>query len=219
MKHTVRLSLVMLALVLAFAVMPQTVFAHDDHNVAVETEEQSQRVLEAVKKLYEQRKEAAEKRRQEAKEALESVREEAKQQLAERFKEACENRRANYQNRLQNIAERSQKHVGVLDKILERVKAFKKSKNLTVENYEALVAEAEAKKLVAHDVQEVANAAAGADFSCEPDAARESVAAFKDILHQQINALKGYKTAVKNLIVAVKTAAVAAEGVSDESEE
>ncbi len=220
MKHLAKVPLVALALVLAFSVAPSIVFAQDGESSdqTQEQETETEQENETLHKLFEQRKEAAEKRREDAKQELENQREDAKQ-LGERFKKACENRRESFKNRLENMATRSEKFIGVLDKIVERVKEFKDTKGLTVANYDALIADIEAKKLVVHDLQELQKQKAEADFSCERDAAKESVGVFGDLLHQQIDALKDYKTSVKNLIVAVKTAAEATETEQGDSNE
>jgi hypothetical protein len=214
MKHLAKVPLVMLALVLTFSVAPRIAFAH-------EGEEQTEQETTTLSDLLQKRKEAAEKRAADAKLARETENGRTGS-LDEKFKKACENRQANYQNRLENISKRSQRHLDVLDKIVDRVKAFKEDKAVTVENYDALLADIAAKKAVVHDLQDLIGEKAKEDFSCERGAAKESVQAFKDLLHQQIDALKDYKTAVKNLIVAVKTAVGATkteQGDSNESQE
>lgn len=212
----IRVPLVMLALLLAFAVVPSAVLAHEGETESDDTAQQE--ADETTKKLEEQRREAAEKRAEEAKEALSKLTENAK----ERFKKACENRRESYKKRIENIAERSKKHVEVLDKIVERVKSFKEDKNLTVANYDALLEQVETKKLVVENLQETIKTQAEVEFNCERGATLEQVKAFGDVLHQQIDALKEYKTAVKNLIVAVKTSVDATkteEGDDNESQQ
>lgn len=211
-----RVPLLLLVLLLVAANVPQVAMAHDGQDDETTNQEAENEADDTTKDLLEQRREAAKKRLEEAKSKLEDEKEGVK----ERFKNACEARKTNFANRLENMAERTQKHIEVLDKITERVKAFKESKALTVANYDALLTEVEAKKLVAHNLQEAIKEKASTDFNCELGTAKETVSAFGDILHQQINALKDYKTAVKNLIVAVKTAAEATEttGGSNESE-
>jgi len=202
----IKAALVPLIFLLAFTLVPTVVFAHDD---ASETEDHAQQqASEMIKKLLQERREAAKKRLEDNNTAKTERQNSAE---SERFKKACENRQASYKNRLENIAERSQKHIEVLDKIVERLKNFKETKNLTVDNYDALLTNLEAKKLIVHNVQEAAKELASADFSCDRTAALEAVKAFTDILHQQISALKDYKTATKDLIVAIKTAAQAVE--------
>lgn len=215
-----RVPIILLVLLLGLSVAPRIVLAEDS---STETDTHSQeQATEAAKKLEEARKEAAEKRAEQAKQDQEKETE-ADKKAGEVFQKACENRREAFKTRLGNLSEHSQKVVEVMDKIVDRVEAFKTSKNLDVPNYDALVADVNAKKAVVHNLQNVAKADSDQDFNCDRSHALERVQSFTDILHQQIDALKDYKTAIKNLIVAVKTAAgkqtTTTGGTSNESQQ
>jgi len=179
-----------------------------------------------IKQLAEQRKEAAEKRAAELKEAQEKRQAALKQkseseqekdrQKQEKFRKACENRTGTFKTRLGNIDTRTQKQLDTMDKIVERVKTFKTNKNLTVDNYDALLADVAAKRQVVVDLHDVLKQQT-TSFTCGDDQsqAQANVQTFKDALKQEIDAIKAYRTAIKNLIVAVKTAAQAQEGATD----
>lgn len=210
----VRVPIILLVLLLGFSLAPHAVLAKDSTESDSQTQEQA---TEAAKKLEEARKDAAEKRVEVANEALKKA-SEAEKKSDDDFLKACENHKTAFEIRFTNLANHSQTMVDVMDKIAARVEAFKTSKNLTIANYDTLVADVAAKQLIAHNLQATAKLDAAEDFNCERHKARESVQAFTDLLHQQIDALKNYKTSVKNLIVAVKKAATAAtttEGASN----
>jgi hypothetical protein len=199
-----------LVLMLGLSALPQTAFAHDGEvhdDTTANASSIREKALERITELQAKREAA----RQEREASIEDV----KSEIKERFKQACEARKASFQTRLENLVERSDTHLSVLDKILERVKSFKTSKALSVANYDQLVASAEAKKEVVRDLQSAASQKAAEDFACDRTTALEGVQTFKDILKQQIESMKEYKTAVKDLIVAVKTAAKAARSESN----
>lgn len=230
MKKRMVTGMAVIALLFGFfaAILPGTVTAHEggpghDHGTVVASEsELNTDTKERLQKLAEQRKEAEKKRLElldQDKNTLRRKSEAEQKQAAarkEQFKAACENRRENFRNRLESIGTRAQKHVATLESITARVEEFKTRKNLTVENYDALVADVAAQKALVQSLATTVKEQADT-FTCgeEPGQASASLAAFKDALQQQIEALKAYKTSVKNLIVAVRAAAVQAEGAGD----
>jgi|GEM_PF-2320031 len=228
-----------IALVLALAAVPRAAFAEDgsdsstsgsdsssgsggadsgddNHNSGTTTDSPNrhaqEQAQEQLKKLQEQRSEAAKQRMEAAREKAKSS-DDTETKKNEAFKKACDNRADNFKNRLENIGSRAQTQQQKIDAIVQRVTAFKESKNLDVANYDALLADVNAKKQVVADLV-TATQQAGQNFTCgaTSDEAKANLATFKDALQQQINAMKDYRTAVKNLIVAVKTAAEAANG-------
>ncbi len=186
------------AAVMVTLLLPVAGLAHngEDHHTTTERPPTAQERIEA---LEARRREAAENRQQ--------VISEVQNDTRERFKQSCEARKSSYQARLTGIANRAERHINIVDKIVERVKAFVNTNNLSVTNYEALTADVEAKSLVAHNLQEAIKLKATEAFSCERGVAIENARVFGDILAQQTDAFKEYKASVKDLIVAVKTAA------------
>jgi hypothetical protein len=110
---------------------------------------------------------------------------------------------------MEGIKERSERRAEVFNKIAERVQVFSTDNNLNVENYDQLLADVNAKKAALVSSHEQATTLA-TSFDCE-NGNKENVAAYKLALHAEINAFKEYKTSLKALIKAVKTAAHSTE--------
>jgi hypothetical protein len=104
------------------------------------------------------------------------------------------------------ISDRGQRHLDVVSTIFTRIQEFKNSKNLTVENYDALVAAASAAKTTAQTAVDAAKQAK-ADFKCDGTDPKGSASAFEDTMKAEHAAVKAYRDAVHDLLVAVKKAA------------
>jgi hypothetical protein len=117
----------------------------------------------------------------------------------------CQNREQAINNIMARQGDRGDKQLDVLTKIADRVKAFYKSKGLKVDNYDDLVAAVNtSRKAAIKAVKTVADN--GMVFDCDADNPKAAIAAYKESIQSGSEALKAYKTAVKNLIVAVKSA-------------
>jgi hypothetical protein len=130
-----------------------------------------------------------------------------KQTETERHEQFCANKRRVVGSILNKITSRGQKQLDVFTRIAARTEKFKIDKNLTVDNYDALVTTVNDKKTSAQNTLDKikADAAAAASLSCDPGQPKSIVGGFKNDLKAESAALKDYKTAIKNLIVAVKT--------------
>lgn len=116
----------------------------------------------------------------------------------------CQKRETHINNTMDRVATRGEKQLDVFNKIATRTETFYTTKGKTLSNYDALVADVNAKKAAA----EAAVAAVKSDsvtFKCDGIDPKGSAANFKSSLKTEIAALKAYKTAVKNLIVGVKS--------------
>jgi hypothetical protein len=160
--------------------------------------------------LLERAKQNAEQRKQEALARAEQQRAAAKTRLEEAKLRACQNRERAIQNIMARISDRGQKHLDLFTKIADRVKAFHEDKGLNAENYDALVAEIDAKKAEAQAAVDVLKSS-DLTFDCESEDPKGTVTAFKDMTKDMIDALQAYRTAVKDLIVAVAKAQQEAE--------
>lgn len=235
MKH-LRILAPALVLALAFGlfVVPHVVRAEDSQQTeqseaekkAVEQEKEAakkaaERAREAAKKLEEQRKESEKKRQEELKKADENEREAAKQQSEqqkkadeqkrEAFKQACEQRRESFKNRMETVIDAVSNRTDNLDALVERIKTYVTQQGLTVASYDSLLVEANTQAGLVRSVAIAAKESAD-DLDCSDKAiAKESLAGFSDTVHQQIDAVQSYKTAVKSLVLAVKAAAEEAE--------
>ncbi len=144
--------------------------------------------------------------RQETAEAnAEERREAAKTRLADTKLKVCENRQKAITNIMARMADRGTKQLGVFTKISERTQAFYASKGRVLSNYDALVADVNIKQAAAEVAVEIVNNAS-VEFSCDSENPKAIVASFKESIKAMNAALKEYKTAVKNLIVGVKSA-------------
>jgi hypothetical protein len=169
---------------------------------------------ERVRERAEQR---AEKARAAAEERGEVKRAEAETRLADKKLEICERREQKVQNIMARISDRGDKHLDVFTKISDRVQTFYTDKNLTVANYDELVANVDKKKQAA-EAQVAAIREASVEFNCDSEDPKGVAWAFKDDMKAQVAALKEYRTAVKDLLVAVKKSLGEAEGSESESE-
>ena len=103
------------------------------------------------------------------------------------------------------IVERGQNQEELFNTIAQRVETFADQKNITVSNLSALKATLQADETkVNADLAGMKNIQT---FNCSAMHPKGVVTAFKGDLQQEISDLQAVKTDVKNLIVAVKTAA------------
>ncbi len=146
----------------------------------------------------------AQEKRVTAKLAATEKREAAQARLADKKLAACQKREAKINNIMAHIASRGEKQLAVFTKIADRTKTFYTNKGKTLSNYDALVAEVDAKKAAAETAIEQIKTTS-ATFKCDGTDPKGAAASFKESLKTEIAALKAYKTAVKNLIVGVKS--------------
>lgn len=158
----------------------------------------------------EERKAQAEIRQEKAKTRATEKRDEAKLR-------ACQNREKAVTNIMARIVDRGEKHIALFNTIATRTQAFYEEKGYSVENYDELVANTEAARAEALDHLEVLKAEN--NFNCESEDPKAFVSAFKDALKIQIDSLKEYRTAVKDLIVGVKSAQSQGEAESEDKSE
>jgi hypothetical protein len=136
--------------------------------------------------------------------AAKERREAAGEKLTAKKLKACENRQANINERTTRISDRGTKHLALFTSIAERAKAFYVKKGNVLANYDTLVADVEAKKVAAQTTVDTI-ATSKATFTCEGNDPKLAVDDFKAKLTLRNNALKEYRTAVKNLIVGIKS--------------
>ena len=152
----------------------------------------------AVSDRAEAARETANTRREEVKQSVSS-------KLDENKRKICEKRQAGITRTMNKMQTRGESQLAVFTKIAERTKAFYEKKQRTVENYTDLVVAVDEKKLAA-ELAVAAGDEAISDFSCDASDPTAMKDLFKAQLSDQIAALKAYKTAVKDLIVGVKSA-------------
>lgn len=116
----------------------------------------------------------------------------------------CQRRETAIDNIMARIAERGQKQLDLFTTIATRVETFYTDKGKTLSNYDALVADVNAKKDAAQAAVNQVKADK-ANFKCDGTDPHGAAAAFKNDLKLEISALKDYRTSIKNLIVGVKS--------------
>lgn len=140
-----------------------------------------------------------------ATELLSEKRKNATEHTADQKKKSCEARSANIKKRADNYATAAQRHLNVFNKIFTRVQDFQTKKQLTVANYDALVATATAKQTAA---QAAVDALKSADVTidCTQADPATAVATLKEATANARTALHEYRLAIKDVVVALKGA-------------
>lgn len=136
---------------------------------------------------------------------------EIKEKVSEVKERTCEARMDNIENRSVKLAERAAKMEENFGAIAGRVETYYTEKLVpaggTVTNYDALVADIATKKAAVDSALAEAKAKASAFDCTDKEAAKTWVKEYRLAMQKVITALNAYKTSVKNLIVAVRTAA------------
>lgn len=126
-------------------------------------------------------------------------------------KKICQGSENRIQNMFNNMNRLSERQMNVFNDIAERVKAYYVNNNLKVDNYDQLVQKIETARIAVQTTLQ-ANVRTASQFGCDKDNPKGVATQFKAQVKTQIQELKDYRTAVKNLITAVSTAAESAEG-------
>ena len=135
----------------------------------------------------------------------EGLKETIKTRLEGEKLKSCQNREKTITTIMSRIADRGQKQFDLFTTIADKTETFYKEKGNTVATYDTLTADLAAKKATAQATIDTVNANK-ATFKCDETNPRGIVSSFKESLKAEISALKEYRTAVKNLIVGVKSA-------------
>ncbi len=135
--------------------------------------------------------------------------------LADAKLKACQRREAAIDNIMARIADRGERQINVFNKIADHTQTFYVSKDKPLSNYDALVADVNAKKAAAQAAVDAVKSSS-TSFKCDGTDPRGAASSFKASLKTETSALKAYKTAVKNLIAGVKSVQGAASS-SDKS--
>lgn len=129
----------------------------------------------------------------------------AKERLEGAKLKACEARQKGITTAMSQLTQRATNNLNVITKISDRVQAFYAQKGRTVANYDALVADVSTKKQLA-EAAIASTKSVSEVFSCDGDSPQAAATQFRDAHKTAVAALKDYRTSVKNLIVAVKSA-------------
>lgn len=122
----------------------------------------------------------------------------------------CEGRKVGIENRFSNIVNKSQKIQDKITGFYDKGTAFATAKSLKPANYDTLVATADAAKAAsAADI--VALKAATPTIDCTNKNIATDIATFKASAEKVKTDLNAYRTAVHNVLAAIRTAAEAAK--------
>ena len=172
---------------------------------------QSEAAKKAAEAKREAAKQAAEEKREAAKQAAEKKREAAKDELEQKkdkLKEdklkICQGRESRINDSMSRAASRGQEKINLFTKIAERTEAFYVLKGKVLTGYDDLVAALNSQKVAAQAAVDTVTAGSD-DFKCDGDNPKGTANLFKLDIQAMNNALKDYRTAVKNLIVGVKS--------------
>jgi len=128
----------------------------------------------------------------------------AQTRLTDTKLKVCQLREKTVGNIMARMSDRGVKQLDVFTKIADRTEAFYVKSGKVLSNYDALVADMATKKA---DAQTAVDAVKNTSttFKCDSTDPKGVASSFKTSLEAQNQALKAYKTAVKNLIVGVKS--------------
>lgn len=136
--------------------------------------------------------------------AKDQAKTQAQTRLADAKLKVCQNREKVVTNIMARIADRGQKQLDLFTTIATRTETFYTTKGKTLSNYDALVADVNAQHTSAQTAVDTIKATS-VTFKCDGTDPKGMVSSFKDSLKLEISALQDYRTAVKNLIVGVKS--------------
>jgi microcystin-dependent protein len=116
---------------------------------------------------------------------------------------ACDSRSQMAKNTMSRISDRGQKQLDLFTTISDRTQAFYKISNKNLSGYSNLAYQAYAKRSAAVLSINILNSDS-AQFSCGNNP-KESISKFQDDVNSEVNAMQAYRSAVKNLVVGVRS--------------
>lgn len=234
----IKLALFALAMLGIGLILPlATTYALDGQEVQnTEMSEQQKKELEAIKKRAEQKKEdaqrQAEQKREDLKQQAEIKRETAKnraeellsqkkasikQRTEEEKQKSCEQISSNLSKKLSNGSSKAEKHKSLFDNHLTKIEEFNANKKLTVDNYDALLATAQTARAQAEtSIDNLKSFTPKVDCT-NLGATTNNVAGYQVAIGDVKSDLNAYRTAIKNLLTAVKQAYEASKPESETS--
>lgn len=142
----------------------------------------------------------------------------AAEKLTEAKLKVCQNKEAAIQRRDDQLTKMAENMLVKFDSIATRVETYYTDKAVpagkTISNYDALVAEIAAKNSAVQVELDQATADAAA-FDCASDDPKGQLTQFRTDMQAVKQALKDYRTAIKNLIVAIRSVTGTTESTSN----
>lgn len=128
----------------------------------------------------------------------------SKGKLDESRRMNCKKHQENIRRILRKAASQAERQIATFDRISKRTQDFVADKKLNVPNYAALLADIAAKRAAV--VADIHSLRQGVDFDCDKDDPDGQGKVISANIHKLREALKDYRTSIRNLIVAVHTA-------------
>ncbi len=144
------------------------------------------------------------KRRAEMRQRLDSIKQNVQEKLQGQRLQVCQQRQAKVNQTLDKITANARRQLLVVSTVQLRVENFYKDKKMSVANYDQLAQTANAKRQAAEGVFDAVN---GVNFDCQAQDGRNVGQNVKEVVSGERQALKEYRQAVKDLLLAVKQAA------------
>lgn len=161
--------------------------------------DEAERIREEAKQLAEQRKEEIETKREEIKERVQ-------ERKAELNQEQCERNQERIEQRLPQLSQSANTQQRVLDTMYARVAGFYESGQLTVSNYEGLVASVETQKLELEDAVTLLGESV-VEVDCSASGLGDELSRYRESVRVVQSEVKQYRTALVDLIKSMKAAA------------
>jgi len=167
------------------------------------TQSYAQAVDGEHREMSEQQQQTVSDRKAAIKQKLAEKKEARTTRLQEKRLEICEKRQARINDIVSRGAQKNTKQLGVFQGIEDKVVKFYEDKKLSSDAYTAALADADAKEAVAVAAIEVS---AETRFDCATADGEKPGSVIKQAMLTRHQALKDYRTAIKELIVVVKKA-------------
>lgn len=137
------------------------------------------------------------------KERIEQRKTAVKQRLAGKRLAVCENRETRINQLLTRSAQNGQRQLGTIQRLEEGVKTFYSDRQLSAEGFEAAATVVDTKEADAIAALEVLK---NLEYDCATVDAERPAEVVSSLVHDRHEALKSYRTAVKDMLLVVKQA-------------
>jgi len=201
-----KVSVFIIALACVLLVTPNFARALDDGATAPDddTQMQEQTITEEDTTEKRTKPEAATVR-----ESREEKKEIARERLSATKLKVCTIQKEKITNIMERVIERSQRHIDTITAISDRTKTFYEEKGYELDIYVTLTEAVETARVAAQT--EAEGLMSESDFTCESDGPKSDIQDFRNQVLAKRDAIGAYRSAVKNLIVAVKSVQPAIE--------
>jgi hypothetical protein len=119
---------------------------------------------------------------------------------------ACEQHQDGIDNRFATLGDKADRFLQHFNEVFTKVQAYQANKQLTVADYDALVADVTAKQTAATTAVATLKSLSGTKIDCTVTDPATSVAAVKEAAQDARTALQAYRASLKNLVKALQAA-------------